>query len=220
MRALALVAVGICGSRAAQVGAVAGLFVGCAVRGRRWLLIGLVAAGVLAIALAGRMYLTDARRLQKMADGNDGRWPIWNASLLLIREQPLLGCGGRAAFQTAYVEAFPRANPGARSEFPEGAPHAHNTQLALAAEYGIPAAVLHLGFLGAVLLACWRRRRESPAGWSLACGVVATTLAAGCFEPYPTQAVPGLAGAAALGVALGLASVGAGCRSGLPSIRE
>lgn len=204
-RVIGLVGMAISGSRAGVLAGLAGLTASLAARGRRWLFAGLAIAFVLGGLVVGRMALTDADRLRNMFTGQDGRWPIWTASLAIAREHPLFGVGGREAFQRAYPETFARVLPDAFSEFPKGAPHAHNTVLALAAEHGIPAVLLHLALIGSVLLVAWRRRRERPRAWSLAVGVVAAGVVGGGFEPYAIQSVPGFAFHGLLGLALGMA---------------
>lgn len=204
-RVIGVVGMAISGSRGALLAGLAGLAASLASRGRRWLFAGLGAALVLGGLAVGRMALTDADRLRNMFAGKDGRWPIWTTSLAIAREHPLLGVGGREAFQREYPETFARVLPGAVSEFPRGAPHAHNTVLALAAEHGIPAVPLHLALIGSVLVVTWRRRRERPRAWSLAVGVAAAGVVGGGFEPYAIQSVPGVAFHGLLGLALGMA---------------
>ncbi|MEK7413735.1 MAG: O-antigen ligase family protein [Planctomycetota bacterium] len=209
-RGVALVVLGICGARSAVLGGAAGIVAALATRGRSWLII----AGITAVALVGlvlgRMALTDSGRLHNMFAGTDGRWAIWATSAAMVKEHPFVGMGGREAYKLAYNATYERVAPGPPNEFgnTEGCAHAHNWLLALAAEHGLPAVVLHLALIGAVLVTCWRHRRESPAGWGTAAAVTTTALIAGVFEPYPTQAVPGAAFHACLGVALGLAYAG------------
>lgn len=204
-RVIGVVGMAISGSRAGLLAGLAGLVASLATRGRRWLFAGIAITFVLGGLVVGRMALTDADRLRNMFSGQDGRWPIWTASLAIVREHPLLGVGGREAFQRAYPETFARVLPDAVSEFPNGAPHAHNTALALAAEHGIPAVLLHLALLGSVLVVTWRRRRERLRAWSLSVGVVAAGVVGGGFEPYAIQSVPGFAFHGLLGLALGMA---------------
>jgi O-antigen ligase len=91
---------------------------------------------------------------------------------------------------------------GATGEFPMGAPHAHNTLLALAAQYGLPAALLHLAWLGALLRAAWLRRAADRAGWCLAAALVGAALTGGMLEYLAAQGVTCLALYALLGLAL------------------
>ena len=212
-RIAALTGLGICGSRAGSAAGIVGLGTTLAARGRRWLIGGIVIATCAAILIGLRMGLTDSERLTKLRDGDDGRWLIWQATVTMIKEQPLLGIGGRKAYKQAYNDVYQRTLPGVDNEFENrggspGAPHAHNWLLAEAAEYGLPCPLLHLIMVGAVLVACWRRRSEAPGGWQIAAGVAAVGLVGGMFEPYPTQSVPGLAFHGCLGLGLGLAMAG------------
>lgn len=204
-RVVAALGLAVCGSRAAMLGAVVGLWASFSVRGRRWAVAGLVLALVLGGALAARQYATDPRRFAKMVNLQDGRWPIWRASIALAGERPMLGLGGKDAFKLAYPAAFQRANPGAVSEFPNGAPHAHNAALSLATEYGLPALVLQFGFWLVVLLWLWRHRIEAPDAWRLGLGVASVAFIGGQFEPYPTRVMQGAAIHAFLGLAIALA---------------
>lgn len=205
VRAAAMLGLLVCGSRAAVLGACAGAWASCTARGRRWALIGLGLVVVGGGALAARFATTDPDRFAQSLHLQDGRWPIWRTSLALAAEQPILGWGGKDAFKAAYRDAFPRVQPGAVSEFPDGAPHAHNATLSLVAEYGLPALVLHLVFWATALVWLWRRRLEAPEAWSLGLGVVAVAVVGGMFEPYPTRVVQSTAIHAALGLALALA---------------
>jgi hypothetical protein len=204
-RSAAILGLVVCGSRAAVLGAGAGLWATLSARGRRWALIGLGLALLGGGALAARFAATDPGRLSAALQLQDGRWPIWRTSLHLVGERPLLGYGGKDAFKIAYREAFPVVNPGQTSEFPDGAPHAHNAALALIAEYGTPALLLHVAFWAAILIWLWRRRHEAPDGWRLGVGVAVVAVVGGIFEPYPTRAVQGVAIHACLGLALSLA---------------
>lgn len=203
-RVVGSVLVLIPGSRAGVLGAVAGLFISFIRKDRRWILGTIVITSVLIIAVVLRFWFFDPVRLKSMVEAKDGRWPIWKTTVLTIQENPVLGCGGRKAYKTQYAAAYERANPGQLIDYPNGAPHAHNTQLAIGAEFGIPAILLHAGFFAAIVLFCWRHRQCAPEGWRLALGVVTVIFVAGLFEPFATQAVPGFGGAAVLGIALGL----------------
>jgi O-antigen ligase len=177
-------------------------------RGRKWVIAGLlVFCGLMGLALLTLSMLSE-RRFQQMMAGENGRWPIWGATLVMIGDHPLLGVGGRKAWTAAYPEAYQRSGTTVPNEFAKSdgrAAHAHNTVLAIAAEYGTPAAVLHIALIVCVLVVVWRRRQESPGGWQLACGIASLGFVAGSFEPYPVQSVGGLAFHAWLGLALGVA---------------
>ena len=206
-RIAALTGLGICGSRAGSFAGIAGLGATLAARGRRWCVVGLVIGIGLASLLIARMAFTESHRLWLMLHGQDGRWPIWTASLAIAEEHPWFGVGGRRAYRVVYNDTYARVLPGVANEFGPtgGAPHAHNWLLAEAAEHGFPAPILHLALVIAVLVASWRRRLTHPAGWRVSVGVATVALVGAQFEPYPTQSVAGLAFHACLGLGLGLA---------------
>ncbi len=92
---------------------------------------------------------------------------------------------------------------GRRAYFPyDGAPHAHSTFLTLAANYGLPCALLHL--LGMVAVAAYllRRIRPEPRLAALGLGLVVYYLVAGLFEDVGGDTESVYALWAALGVVL------------------
>jgi O-antigen ligase len=209
-RVVAVAVLAICGARAALVGGVATISTALALRGRRWLLAAVVVGAVLGGLLVARMALMDADRLREMLAGQNGRWPIWTVAVAMVAEHPLVGVGGRDAFKQAWNPLYERVAPGPDNEFGPrgGAPHAHNWQLSVAAEHGIPAALLHLALLGAVLVVLWRRRAIAPTAWQSGGGLAVAVLVIGLFEPAPTLAAPGMGLNACLGLVLGLALCG------------
>ncbi len=217
-RMIGLVGVGICGARAAILGGTAGLAAALAVRGRRWLLVAGLVAVVLGGAMLARLAMTDGDRLRSMLAGQDGRLPIWQVTTVMIGERPLLGLGHRKAFELAWNDTYDRVAPGPPNEFADqgGCPHAHDWLLAVAAEHGLPAAVLHLALVLTVLAMLWRRRREAPEAFQAGCGLAVAAVVCAIFEPLPTQAAPGMGFHAALGLVLG-ASLGGSVRGGLES---
>lgn len=204
-RIVALAGLCVSGSRAAVLGAGAGAWASLSARGRRWALIGLGLVLIGGIAVAARFAITEPGRLERSLRFEDGRWPIWSTSLHLAEQRPLTGWGGKDGFKVAYRSAFPEVNPGVVSEFPNGAPHAHSSVIAIVAEYGIPALALHLAFWGSALAWLWTRRRDAPAAWQAGIGAAIAAFVGGMFEPYATRAVQGIAIHAALGFALALA---------------
>lgn len=204
LRLSAVIVVTISGSRAAMVGAIAGLFATLLRPQRRWILMSVGITLVFSAVIVGRFLLFQPGQLERIQRADDGRFAIWQASQHIIQDNPVFGVGGRKAYKAVYNDVYQKTLPTTPNEFGTsgGAPHAHNTQIALAAEYGLPMPGLHLLFYGAILLFCWRHRKSAPTGWHLSLGIVTTTLVAGLFEPYPTQAVPGLGTAAMLGLAV------------------
>jgi O-antigen ligase len=185
--------------RLAYVGLVAALLTWGMLGGGRRALAALGAGALVLTVAIGVLAATQPARLQAMARGEDGRWMIWRTSAAIIAESPLLGTGGQAAFTDRYRVLNPQLHDGRTGEFPLGAPHAHNSLIALAAEHGLPAAVLYLGFLGAILLASWRRRHQDPDSWRLAAALIVGMLGAGMFEHLAADAESSIALAALLG---------------------
>jgi hypothetical protein len=204
-RIIGLVGIGICGARACLLGGTAGIAAALASRGRRWLLAAAGIAIVLGGLMAARMAMTDSVRLRQMLAGQDGRLPIWQVTATMIDERPLLGIGSRKSFELAWNETYERIAPGPPNEFGAdgGCPHAHNWLLAVAAEHGLPAAVLHLALVLTVLVLLWRRRHEAPEAFQAGCGIAVAAVVCAIFEPLPTQAAPGMGFHAALGYVLG-----------------
>jgi O-antigen ligase len=85
---------------------------------------------------------------REFAQQGRGRWEIWKDTSRLIAERPWLGSGlgtfgvAYTAVQTTFLDRFVH--------------HAHNDYLQVAAELGIPGAVLLFGTLGGV---AWRTAR-------------------------------------------------------------
>lgn len=195
----------VCGARSAVLAALAGIGASFAVRSRKHLLIGAIAVVALGGVLVARMALTDPGRLERTMQFEDGRWPIWRTTVHLIGERPLTGWGGQVACQRAFRDAYATVNPGSTPEFADGAPHAHNSGLALVAQFGAPALLLHSALWLAVLIWLWRRRRDCPAAWQVGVAVAATAFVGGLFESYATRVMQGVAMHAALGAAIALA---------------
>lgn len=206
-RIIGLVGVGICGARACLLGGTAGVATALAARGGRWLLAAVGVAVVLGGLFLARMAVTDGERVRIMLSGQDGRIPIWQVTAAMIGERPLLGIGHRKSFELAYNATYERVAPGPPNEFAatEGCPHAHNWLLAVAAEHGLPAALLHLALVITVLAMLWRRRHAAPEAFQAGCGIAVAAFVCAIFEPLPTQAAPGMGFHAALGFVLGTA---------------
>ncbi len=188
----AVAAVALSASRAAYLSLAMGIGAMIASRGARHIIfggvIGLLLLGVFALFL-GEL---DGRLVRPSAVTTDGRWAIWRTSLQIVREHPMLGVGGSDAFKAEYARVYPLVEPIVPNEFPQGAPHAHNSFLSIAAEHGIPALVLYVALMIAVLVAI-RKKQASGRGWSLAVGVVASTMTAGCFEDIAGHSIPAYA---------------------------
>ena len=170
------------GARAASLGLAVAITAFFAIRGRRFIVFGMLAGTVFVVCGFTLLYLTQPKRFENLIHLKDGRWPIWRTSWQVALDHPLIGTGGSDQFQTAYKIAYPKVVPDIRSEFPAGAPHAHNTQLSHAAEHGLPFAILWLVMLVTPLLSLWRQRDTHPEVFRAAVGLVAVALFFGQFE--------------------------------------
>jgi O-antigen ligase len=178
--------VAICGARAALAGFIVALGGAVAARGRRHLLAALGVAALLGAGAVGVTALTQRKRFDDLLALRDTRWDIWRVSLAIVAEHPLLGTAGPAGWREAYREAHPRVVPERPSEFAGGAaPHAHNTPLAFAGEYGIPYALLWFALLVTVVLAL---RGAAPGLRGAAVGMALMALVFGQFERLDGEA--------------------------------
>ncbi len=103
----------------------------------------------------------------------DDRLVFWHAYSQLIADQPLVGHGididktkVRAAYAAIGMSDFPKQYP------------AHNSFLQVLAETGVVGLGLFLGWIGVVVAAAWRRRKNDPFATTEACTWVAICLAA------------------------------------------
>lgn len=201
----AFAGLGLSAARLSQVGLAAGIALGFAAAGWRRLLLGL---GLAVLLLGGSLaMLAVARpdRVQAVLRLEDGRWQIWRASLAVWRERPITGCGGDAAFPRRYQALYHQANgPSSFNEFGTrgGAPHAHNTPLALLSEHGLLTLPLWLGLVLTPLVFLWRRRRLQPGAWRGGLALGGAFLAAAQFENLAGSAVAAHAWFTACGLLL------------------
>jgi O-antigen ligase len=104
------------------------------------------------------------------AGSNGQRLYNWHSAWLAIQQHPWLG-QGPGSFYKASIDAMFVTAP---ASYPKFAEHAHNLPLNLAAEFGLPMALLLCG-----TLACWALRHllrpaSAISTWALACvGLVA-----------------------------------------------
>lgn len=182
-----LVAAGLCnilsGARSALIGLAAGWFFMVAARGRRHLLLALVGSMLLVSAGLMVLFTTQRERFDRLVQMEDGRWPLWKTSLVIIADHPLIGTGA-SHFRETFRVTYPSVVKDIPAEFPKGADHAHNTQLAHAAEHGIPFALAWLIMLGTVWLHLWRHRHEHPLLFHSGTGMIVMALTFGQFEKF------------------------------------
>lgn len=148
------------GSRGALGGmvislAVAGLFFGPAGRSYARTQLGCLTAGV--VLWLGFVFFLGAEVPTRIVDaGASGRIPLYLAALSDIRESPLLGLG---PMQFSLVDRHPDLNIAG----------VHSLPLQLAAEWGLPAAILACWLIGLWFRAMFRTTRHQstqvPDGW-------------------------------------------------------
>ena len=151
-------------------------------RGWRGLATGTATAVVLVAAFSAYTWLLAPIHILEVARGDDGRLAIWRTTASLIADAPLLGTGGPEAYKDAYRARYPELALHDASGTAKEAPDAHNSHLAIAAEHGVPAALLHAAWIAALLIAAFRSRRAQPQRWALAGALITTYLVAGQFE--------------------------------------
>jgi len=190
-------------ARMAYLGLAAGLAAAVASRGRIYFMRALIAFLIVAGSAVAILSYWQPLRTARALHGDDGRWIIWRTSLAIIRAHPLIGAGGPEGYKAEYNWRFSAEMPAEKNEFIlGGAPHAHNSLLSIAAEHGLPAVVLYLGFIISVLMACFRRRHESAVCWRLGLALSLACLAAGMFENIAGHSVPAYAFFVTLGIAV------------------
>jgi O-antigen ligase len=198
--ALAAGALIIANARQAFLAFSAGLGLGIAALGGRRTALGL-GGGLAFVGLfaAGLQVLTPAY-MAEVLQGRDGRFAIWRTSGRLVADSPLIGTGGAEAFKDAYSARYTPQAGDVKLDVVAHAPHAHNSELSIAAEHGLPAALLHLAWLAALARWAFRARGQHPGAWSLACSLLGTFLVAGMFENLAGHSAPSYV----FGITLGL----------------
>lgn len=172
LRLLALLTAGLIGmvlllsqSRGAWIAAALALLIMPGLRWRRWWIVVLA----LMVAAAVGLWAVEPERIaqavfpavgvsESTVNTLSGRLEIWSRALYLIQDFSFTGAGpGR--FHWVVNLLYPLFTIGPDAEVP----HAHNTFLQAAADFGIPGLIAHVAFLltlAAGLLATVRRNRE------------------------------------------------------------
>jgi len=150
----------VSGSRGGLVAAMAGAVVVVVLRYRRAIWILPAGAAVGAAALLGPWGIGGTvLRLMTVGSGNDqGRLPVWAASLNAILHSPWIG-RGIASFPSAYVRM-----PGGDA-FANGT---HDTFLQVWLDFGLLGLVALCGLIGLLFLTCARAPRRDPTTQAIA----------------------------------------------------
>jgi O-antigen ligase len=157
------------------------------------------------------------RKLNGLADGDDQRWQIWEIASKVAQKHPVFGVGGREAFMAAYKSETRGMRSKPRARAAQRAQHAHNNELVLASEHGLPAVFLHFAFLGALLLFFFRLRRTESEAFGLGLALLVAWFIAGQFNNLIGQAESSYALYLCLAVAMSCAAAAAPASAALPS---
>jgi hypothetical protein len=177
-------------SRGAWLAAALFVLITAWVRRLRWLVLACVAGAILTVTIAnvlpapatehaGNRYwsrLSSLVRFESNTDRGAGRMELYHKAWGMIRERPFTGHGIGSFYLTSVRYAAPGDRRADKPEF------AHNIFLQLAAEQGLPAATLFLGFVAWIL---WRgaqawRESQRPGG-TLQLTTLGLTLALGAY---------------------------------------
>ncbi len=147
---------------------------------KKWTLTGVLIGGIVFMIAGYALF-------QLKADSASGRLLIWKVSSLAIVDSPLTGYGF-GSFASAYSAAqesyFAKGEYSATEEWVAGSPeYAFNEYLQVAVEWGIPALVMALLFVGFCL---WKGINEKR--WAACGGVISVLVFA--IASYPMQ-IPG-----------------------------
>jgi len=171
-----LLALGFTFTRSAWVGASVGLGILFLLRDFRLLGLLPIAFGAFLIlapsTLVSRLYstfsLTDPSNVDRVAMMKSG----WH----MIKDRPFTGVG-----PDMVIQVYPHYRD--KTAVNQLNPHLHNVPLQIAAERGLPALILWLWFIGALVRDFWRLRRSEVRSLSNAgLAVIGAMLAAGLFE--------------------------------------
>lgn len=174
-------------SRLALLGFTAGI--GTYLAGLHWRRWWIAAVAILLIA-GGSIFVLSViapAKWDKLVKMEDSRWQIWDMSIGIVEQNPVFGIGGRQRFQADCKRQIKRMRAAGEKIRLFDVTHAHNNVLVLASEHGIPAAILHLGFLFALIRHRYLRRKEDAEGFRLALALVVAWMVAGQFNNLISQ---------------------------------
>jgi O-antigen ligase len=163
-------------TRSAWVGACVGVGVLFLLRDFRLIALLPIALGAFLVLappnLTARLYsifsLTDPSNVDRVA--------MMKSGLRMVQKDPLTGVG-----PDMVIQVYPAYKD--KTAVNEIAPHLHNVPLQIAAERGIPALLIWLGFIAALVRDFWRMRRAAfPSLSNMGLAAIGAMLAAGLFE--------------------------------------
>lgn len=185
-------------SRTGLVAVAAGTLMALAISGnfgRKWLIVGLVTAGVGLVVLR----LTPALHWFVFAGANSWnnvigpRWSIWQQAVTAIRDQPLWGMG-LGVFGQLARSIYPLSEPSTVLILED----AHNLYFQTALDFGLAGLLVFVVAFGVVLFSAVRLARARPAG------TLSRLWAAGLAGALVAHALYSLTDAVALGTLAGV----------------
>ena len=170
-----------------------------------WRLIGTSACAILLLlSVSWWMRAYTPGKLNALLVGQDARWTIYHVASVMISERPWFGAGPNGGYSRESDIILPRLYPDGAQNGLMKTPDAHNFILGLASEHGIPALILFLLMLAAILRHLYRRREHNPYGWRIGCGAMAAMIVAAQFENYAGHSATSYAFFTILSMALAL----------------
>jgi O-antigen ligase len=203
---LGMLGVALSSSRGALMALAGGVACTLAVRGRKWIVVGVVgSAVVVGLGIAASLVVQPDRATQAL-QGQDVRWQVWRTALLIIRDNPWCGVGP-AGFDQAYTAVVTAGRSIITDPWALSPGNAHNQFLSLGTYYGMPGAILYAVWLFVVIRDLWRSRAAAGV-WPLACGTVVVALVGGLTEDLANYATSRHGLFILLAIACGLAADG------------
>ncbi len=187
LRLLALLTAGLVGgvlilsqSRGAWIAVATALAIMPGFRSRRWWIVVVVlavaaAAGILVggpARIAGSLFPAISAN-ETLGNSLGGRTEIWSRALYLVHDFSLTGAGP-GLFEKVVTLLYPLSMSGLDA----GVPHAHNTFLQAAADFGVPGLIAHIALLLSLAAGLAAAVRQSGKGTlpALAVGLLAALL--------------------------------------------
>lgn len=138
-----------------------------------------------------------------MVSGHEERLSIWHVSAHMLMSSPWFGTGSRAEFESQYEKIFKELMSNPKAEDQATAFDAHNTFLAIACQYGLPALLFYVSGLISILLYAFRMRHERQSAFALTVAIVVCSSVCGMSESLATHTVTSYGIFLPLGLALG-----------------
>lgn len=164
----------------------------------------LLGAAAVLVAVVGWIWVVTPEKITRVLELKDGRIIIWEAAAEMIERRPWFGVATKEGYLENHRIILQELYPDGSQDAWLTVPHAHNIYLGLATEHGIPALVLYMAMVAAVLRHLYRRRHENRSGWQIGCGATAALMVGGMTEHYAGLSLPSYGFFCVLGMALAL----------------